>query len=130
MVKKSVERLLKLREEINQKRPEFLRTDWWRFPRLGLKWRSPKGPRNKMRLKKSGRAAIVEVGYRGPAEVRGLHPSGYEEVLVRNIKDLYRIDPQRQVARIAHTVGEKKRAAIVEKAKALGIKIVNIAEAR
>jgi len=130
VAKKSLTRLLRIKKEIDERRPDFLRTDWWRFPRLGLKWRSPKGPRNKMRLKKSGRPAIVEVGYRSPVDVRGVHPLGLEEVLVRNINDLYKIDPEKQVARIAHTIGKKKRATILEKAKALGIKVVNVPKAR
>lgn len=122
---KKIRRLLNQRDEINHRRPEFLRTDWWRFSRLGCKWRGAKGPRNKMRLKISGHPAIVEVGFRGPARVRGLHPSGFEEVLVKSIDDLYKIDRSRQIARIAHDIGKRKRLEITKKAKNLGIKVIN-----
>ena len=57
--------------------------------------------------------------------MRGLHPSGYEEVLVYNVKDLEKVDKERQAIRIASCVGMKKRLAIEEKARELGIKILN-----
>ncbi|MEM2597607.1 MAG: eL32 family ribosomal protein, partial [Thermofilum sp.] len=55
----------------------------------------------------------------------GLHPSGFEEVLVHNVKDLERIDPKRQAVRIAATVGRRKRAEILKRAEELGITVLN-----
>lgn len=120
-------RALELREKISQKRPDFIRQDAHRFPRLGEKWRAPKGPRSKMRLKKASRPAIVEPGYRGPRIVRGFHPCGKKEVLVHNIKELEGLDPSLYVVRIASNVGRKKRIEIIKKAKSLNLKVVNIA---
>ena len=54
-----------------------------------------------------------------------MHPSGYREVIVYNVQDLSKIDPNTQAARIAHTVGKRKRALIVAEAKKLNIKILN-----
>ncbi|MCX8181565.1 MAG: 50S ribosomal protein L32e [Candidatus Methanomethyliaceae archaeon] len=119
-------RALKIRKKISQKRPDFVRQEANRFPRLGEKWRSCTGIRSKMRLKKKGRAAIVESGYRGPLLSRGLHPSGKREILVYNVESLDKIDSKTAVVRIASTVGKRKRLEIIEKSKTLGLTVVNI----
>ena len=66
------------------------------------------------------------MGYKGPKIARFLHPSGYKEVIVNNVGDLSTIDPNTQAARIAHTVGKRKRADIIAAAKDLNIKILNV----
>ena len=38
-----VSQLLKLRRKLKRKKPEFLRQNWFRFPKLGEKWRRPRG---------------------------------------------------------------------------------------
>ena len=119
-------RALKIREKISRRRPDFIRQEANRFPRLGEKWRSCTGIRSKMRLKKKGRAAIVESGYRGPVLARGLHPSGKREILVHNVEDLSKINPSTDVIRIASNVRKRKRLEIIEKSKALGVAVVNI----
>ncbi|WP_297536052.1 50S ribosomal protein L32e, partial [Thermococcus sp.] len=85
----------------------------------------PKGIDSKMRLKKKGKPRSPSIGWSSPKAVRGLHPSGYEEVLVHNLKELEKLDPTRQVARIAGTVGARKRELIIARAKELGIKVLN-----
>jgi large subunit ribosomal protein L32e len=60
-----------------------------------------------------------------PRAVRNLHPSGFKEVIVYNPDDLNNLDPTIQAARIAHTVGRRKRLKILEKAKELHIRILN-----
>ena len=120
-------RLLRIRAKLKRKKPRFLRQEWWRYPKFknNPKWRRPKGIDSKMRLKKKGKPRSPSIGWSSPRLVRGLHPSGYEEVLVHNVKELEAIDPSRQVARIAGTVGKKKRLMIIERAKELGIKVLN-----
>ncbi len=120
-----IKELLKLREEIASRRPEFVRQESWRYKRIKPSWRKPKGIDSKMRLRVKGWPKIVKVGYRGPAAVRGLHPSGFRDVLVYNVSDLQRLNPETDAARIAHTVGAKKRMEILAKAKELGIKVLN-----
>jgi len=120
-----IKELLKLREEIASRRPEFVRQESWRYKRIKPSWRKPKGIDSKMRLRVKGWPKIVKVGYRGPAAVRGLHPSGFRDVLVYNVSDLERLNPETDAARIAHTVGAKKRMEILAKAKELGIKVLN-----
>lgn len=123
---KELSRALKIREKISQKRPDFIRQEANRFPRLGEKWRSCTGIRSKMRLKKKGRAAIVEPGYRGPTLARGLHPSGKREVLVYNVENLEKVNPSTDVIRIASSVGKRKRLEIIKKSKTIGVPVVNI----
>lgn len=124
------EKTLKLRERIKKKKPAFVRQESWRYIRLKENWRKPKGIDNKMRKKVKGWPATVNVGYRGPKAARGLHPSGYKEVLVYNTEDLKGIDPKTQAIRIAHTVGKRKRARILVEARKKKITILNLKEVK
>ncbi len=118
-------RLLKIRSRINKKRPHFKRFESWRFVRIKDQWRKPRGIDNKMRTELQGWPKSVKIGYRGPAAVRGLHASGMEEVMVWNTKDLEKVNPETQVARIGGTVGGRKKETMLEKAKELKIRILN-----
>lgn len=113
------------RAVISGRRPAFKRQEWFRYSKLGEEWRRPKGIHSKMRRGLKRRPPMVEVGYRGPAEVRGLHPSGFEEVLVYNVDGLEGIDPKTQAVRIGGTVGTRKRIAIEDRADELGIRVLN-----
>ncbi|VFJ13034.1 50S ribosomal protein L32e [Candidatus Nitrosocosmicus franklandus] len=117
--------LLEQRKKISQHRPKFRRQESWRYKRLAENWRKPKGIDNKMRLQVSGVPALVKIGYRGPKSSRGLHPSGYVDNLVYNVNDLLKLNKDRDAARIAHTVGKKKRLEIISKAESIGIKVLN-----
>ncbi len=119
-------RLLELRNEMSRRRPRFIRMNSWYIKRLKDSWRSPRRSLdNKIRLQRKGFPPMVKIGYRGPSAVRGLHPSGYEEVIVHNVEELERLDPKRQAARIARTVGRRKRVEIIKKAEELGIRVLN-----
>jgi large subunit ribosomal protein L32e len=117
--------LLQLRKKIADKRPDFVRQESWRYKKLSSNWRKPKGKDNKMRKQVSGVPRLVKVGYKGPRKSRGLHPSGYKDILVFNTKDLAKIDPRKDAVRIAHGVGNKKRIDIVTEATKLKMKILN-----
>lgn len=118
-------RLLELRKRMNRKRPEFHRQEWFRYVRIGSSWRKPRGKHSKLREKKGYRHAFVESGYRGPRGARHLHPSGFREVYVTNLKDIEKIDPRKEGARVSSHIGRKKRLEIQEKAKSLGIRVFN-----
>ena len=107
------------------KKPDFKRQEWFRYKKLGVKWRKPKGKTSKTRRYEKGKPARPSIGYRSPKETRGLHPSGYWDILVCNIKELENLDPATQVGRISSTVGKRKKEVMLEKAKELGIKILN-----
>jgi len=123
--KPATERALALRERHKSKKPKFRRQESWRYKRVSQVWRKPDGIDSKMRKKMKGWPKSVQIGYRGPKVARGLHPSGYIEVLVRTVDDLNKVDPKTQAIRIAHTVGMKKRAEISVRADERGVHILN-----
>ena len=113
------------RAVISGRRPAFKRQEWFRYSKLGESWRRPKGIHSKMKRNLKRRPPVVDIGFRGPVEVRGLHPSGFEEVLVYNVEGLEGIDPKSQAVRIGGTVGTKKRIVIQDRADELGIRVLN-----
>ena len=117
---------LKLRARARNKKPNFVRAESWKYDRFSLSWRKPRGLDNKIRRKIKGWPAGPSMGYKGPKVARFLHPSGYREVIVFNVEGLSTIDTNTQAARIAHTVGKRKRALIIAEAKSLNIKILNL----
>jgi large subunit ribosomal protein L32e len=125
---KTTKKALKLQKRIKQKKPKFARPESWRYVRIKENWRRPRGLDHKMRIKYDGWPPAVDVGYRTPKGTRGLHPSGYREVLAHNVEELKRIDPKTQVLRIAHTVGRRKRAKILAEAKKKRISVLNVRE--
>ncbi len=123
--KQDGETLVAKREKEKRKKPKFRRQESWRYKRLKETWRRPRGLDNKVRRKVKGWPPAPSSGYRGPKESRGLHPSGFREVRVFNVDDLYGVDPDLEAVRIAHTVGGRKRIEIVNRAKEMGIHILN-----
>jgi large subunit ribosomal protein L32e len=109
----------------SRKKPKFRRQEWFRYKRLGDSYRKPRGLHSKMRIGKKYRPPRAKIGYRGPKAARGLHPSGFKEVLVHNELGLEDLDPKRHAVRIAHGVGGRKRNVIQEKADDLGLRVLN-----
>jgi large subunit ribosomal protein L32e len=126
----TVEKALRIKARIKRKKPDFVRQESWRYDRLKENWRRPRGIDNKMRRKIKGWPPTVNVGYRSPKAARGLHPSGYEEVLVHNVEELKNVNPKTQAVRIAHTVGKRKRAQILMQARKRKITVLNLGEVK
>jgi len=78
-----------------------------------------------MRLSVKGWPKSVNIGYGGPKVARGLHPSGYKEVLAHTPDEVVNVDPKTQAIRIAHTVGPRKRIQISSLAREKEIHILN-----
>ena len=117
---------LSLRAAQKKKTPSFRRTEWFRYKRLSRSgWRAPHGMDSKQRRNYRYRGSLVRVGHGKVAEARGLHPSGFREVMVHNTNDLESIDPETQAARIGRTVGGRKREHIHARADELGIRVLN-----
>jgi len=116
---------LEKRKEIKKRTPEFLREEWFRYKRIPKNWRRPDGITSKMHKNLAYRPSKVRVGFRGPKQTRCLHSSGFEEVIVFNVKDLETINPKTQAARIGGSVGTKKRMDIGKKAEELDIRLLN-----
>jgi large subunit ribosomal protein L32e len=118
-------KMLELRAQIKSRTPYFRRFESWRFVRLDEPWRKPKGVDNHQRLSVKGWPHLVKIGYRVPKEVRHLHPSGYRDVLVHNMKELEALSPDTDAARIAAGVGRRKRVELATRAKDLKIRVLN-----
>ncbi|MFC6903791.1 50S ribosomal protein L32e [Halalkalicoccus tibetensis] len=116
-------RLLGERHRIGK--PAFKRQDYHKKKRTPESWRRPRGGLSKQRRRFKSRGPVVEAGFRTPTEVRGLHPSGFEEVRVENAGDLEGVDGDRQAVRIGSSVGARKRERIEEEAESAGIRVLN-----
>ena len=77
------------------------------------------------RARRKYRPPVVSTGYRGPVAARGLHPSGFAEVLVHRPEELEALDSNLEAARVAATVGDRKREAIEARAAELDIRVLN-----
>jgi len=119
--------LLRARTEIDRRRPLFGRQARYRYYRIGrdMSWRAPRGLQSKQRRHYGYRPRIVRVGYRSPAQVRGLVPSGFRPVLVRTAEELAGMNARLEAAIIARTVGTRRRLVLEETARKLGIRVLN-----
>ena len=117
---------LALRAAQKKGTPSFRRTEWFRYKRLSRSgWRKPHGMDNKQRRNFKYRGSLVRIGHGKVNAASGLHPSGFEEVMVHNTRDLDQIDAETQAARIGATVGGRKRENIHARADELGIRVLN-----
>tara|TARA_B110000444_G_scaffold195038_1_gene185444 strand:- start:5661 stop:6299 length:639 start_codon:yes stop_codon:yes gene_type:complete len=117
---------LALRAAQKKATPSFRRTEWFRYKRLSRSgWRKPHGMDNKQRRNYKYRGSLVRVGHGKVSAASGLHPSGFEEVMVHNAADLDPIDAETQAARVGATVGGRKRENIYSRADELGIRVLN-----
>ena len=117
------ERLLAKRRR--EGKPQFNRQDYHKKKRVPTSWRRPRGQLSKQRKGQKGKGDTVEAGFRTPKAVRGLHPSGFEEVRVHNVDDLTGVDGDTEAVRIASKVGGRKRERIEEVAEDEGIRVLN-----
>jgi len=117
-----------IRRQIKKRTPHFLRDEGFRYKRIPKNWRRPTGYTSKLRINLKYRPSKVRVGFRAPKMVRGLHASGFKEMIVHMVKELETIDPKKQAVRIGSTVGTKKRLVIAKRAGELNIRVLNMGE--
>ena len=115
-------RLIRVRTE---KGAVFKRDGFGKKKQLSDSWRKPRGQHNKQREQKKAKGNLPKPGFGSPVAVRGMHPSGFFEVLVFTEKDLENLDAKTQAIRISAGVGARKRKGLQEKAAASGFKILN-----
>ena len=119
-------RLMELRKKMNEKRPSFRRVESWRHKKLNDSWRKARGIDSQTRKKTKTGVKSPGPGYRGPKKVRGIHPSGYEEVRIFLPRELDELNPKKHAIKIAKRLGSKKRIALIDLAQNKGFKILNI----
>lgn len=117
--------LLRVRRRQKARKPSFRRADSHKKKRLDDNWRRPRGLHNKTRKHYRGKGPVVHPGYGSPSAVRGMHPSGYREVLIHTPAEVEGVDAATTAIRIGGTVGRRKRALIEARAQELGIKVLN-----
>ncbi|MBS72736.1 MAG: 50S ribosomal protein L32e [Euryarchaeota archaeon] len=121
-----IKEALALRAAQKKATPSFRRTEWFRYKRLSRSgWRKPHGMDNKQRRNFKYRGSLVRIGHGKVNAASGLHPSGFQEVMVHNTADLDQIDAETQAARVGSTVGGRKRELIHSRADELGIRVLN-----
>jgi large subunit ribosomal protein L32e len=117
-----VKRLIRVRDD---KGARFKRDGYGKKRQLSDSWRKPRGQHNKQREQKKAKGALPKPGFGSPVAVRGMHPSGFFEILVSSLKDLEGLDPRTQAVRIRATVGMRKRTIIQDKALTAGLRVLN-----
>lgn len=119
-------RLMDLRNKIKKKRPSFRRVESWRYKRVKDSWRKARGIDSKTRKKTKSGVKSPTVGYRGPKQVRGLHPSGFEEVRVFKEDDMIGLNNKKHAIKISGRLGAKKRIRLIDYAQKRGFKVLNL----
>jgi len=114
-----------LTQRAREGKPQFNRQDYHKKKRTPTSWRRPRGGLSKQRIGIKGKGDKVQAGFRTPTKIRGLHPSGFEEVHVHNPDDLEDVDGDTQAVRIASSVGGRKRERIEERAEDNDIRVLN-----
>jgi large subunit ribosomal protein L32e len=114
-----------LSQRTRESKPAFNQQDHHMKKRVSKSWRKPRGDLSKQRRGIKGKGATVQAGFRTPTAVRGLHPSGFEDVRVHRPEDLEDIDPDREAVRIASAVGARKRERIEDDASDREIRVLN-----
>ena len=92
--------------------------------RIKNRRRKPRGIHNKLRHHRKNKGIMPSIGYGNPKTVRGLHPSGFKDVLVYNLSQLMNIDPKKEAVRFGK-IGNKKKKEMMKKAEELKLKVLN-----
>ena len=107
-----------------KKKSKFLRRSVDRYSKLGLRkkkkqrWKRPTGRHNKMRAKRRGYPATVDIGYGNAKSERK------EKIIIRNLEDLKKTHKDKII--VLGNIGKKKKLEIAKAAKEKNIEISNL----
>ena len=120
------DRLLEIRKNLKKKKPSFRRVESWRYKRVNDSWRKARGIDSQTRKKTKSGVKSPSVGYRTPKKIRGLHPSGYQEIRIETLDNLETLNPKKHALKIARRMGAKKRIELIDQAQKRNFKILNL----
>eukprot|EP00026_Physarum_polycephalum_P022062 Phypoly_transcript_25824.p1 GENE.Phypoly_transcript_25824~~Phypoly_transcript_25824.p1 ORF type:complete len:134 (+),score=13.37 Phypoly_transcript_25824:97-498(+) len=117
----------KLKVKKVRKAGEFVRFHSNRFLRVKPAWRKPRGIDNPARRQFRGNRPLVRIGYGSDKRTKLVRPNGFKTFLVHNLKELEVLMMANKVyaAEIAHSVSQKSRKILIERAHQLDIKVTN-----
>ncbi|MFX0072602.1 MAG: 50S ribosomal protein L32e [Candidatus Hermodarchaeota archaeon] len=119
-------RLLELRKKMKKKKPSFRRVESWRYVRVKDSWRKARGIDSKTRKKTKSGVKSPSAGYRTPKKIRGMHPSGYEEVQVEVLDDFIGLSSKKHAIKLSRRLGSKKRLELIDYAQKRNFRVLNI----
>ncbi|KAG8683864.1 60S ribosomal protein L32 [Ceratobasidium sp. 392] len=112
---------------IKKRTKPFKRHQSDRYHSVKEAWRKPKGIDNRVRRRFKGQLPMPKIGYGSNKKTRHLLPNGLKKLLVNNVRELELLLMHNKsfAAEIAHGVSSKNRVAILERARALSVKVTN-----
>jgi large subunit ribosomal protein L32e len=124
-VKKELASRLKSRKSLKARKRSFSRQEGFRHHKLKKAWRRPRGKHSKLRMREKARGGLPGSGYGSPSSVRDLNKLGYREVRITNSADLSKLNRDSDMAKLASSLGRKKREEIIKLAAEKGIHVIN-----
>jgi len=118
-------KLGKEKVRLEKKKGKFKRPNFGRVKKVPDRWRRPIGIDSRQQNQCKDKPPLPKVGYSTPKKVKGLHPTGYEPVRITNLAGLEAVDKKTQAVVLASSLGKRQRTEIQDKAKELGIQILN-----
>lgn len=115
------------RRNVHKKLTKFKRHQSDNFKRVDPSWRKPKGIDGVVRRRFRGTIRMPKIGYGTNKRTRHLLPNGFYKFVVKNVDDveLLLMQNRKYCAEIGHAVGGKTRAAIVNRARELNVRVTN-----
>ncbi|TFH29264.1 MAG: 50S ribosomal protein L32e [Promethearchaeota archaeon] len=124
------QRLMRIRAEKKKRRPAFVRVESWRRVKVKPAWRRARGIDNQTRHNTKKGVKSPGAGYRVPKKIRGLHPSGLEDIVIISQKELESLNPEMHGVRISARLGTRKRIALIDVAREKGFRVLNMGISR
>jgi large subunit ribosomal protein L32e len=112
---------------MKRKKPNFIIQDYFRYKRLGRRWRKPRGRQSKLRKSKADSGFVPRIGYGADARIKHMKmvDGGYVKFsIVKNLDELNSMEKGGAVF-IASGIGTKKLLEFQKKADDMGLVILN-----